>query len=142
MFNMKLLGGGHFAAMDYHVCRDSHKKGIIITNSIEHAKKLEKLQRLLPQCNCKELIQLKGISVGWKNGNMKPMHRNIETYLRQYWANEGLLNDESKEQFPMEYERVSFVIFNGIEYRIGDLVVARMDGQEMTPLHLLGLQGT
>jgi hypothetical protein len=80
--------------------------------------------------------------VGWKNGNMKPMHRNIETYLRQYWANEGLLNDESKEQFPMEYERVSFVIFNGIEYRIGDLVVARMDGQEMTPLHLLGLQGT
>lgn len=79
---MTLLDYGNIVAMDHYVCTRSHEKGIIFTNSITDARMLAKLEVLLPQCTCKELIQSKGISVGWKHGNMKSMNQSIETYLR------------------------------------------------------------
>jgi len=50
------------------VCPNFHEKRIILTYSIMDAKRLEKLHPLLLQCACKELIESKGISVGWRNG--------------------------------------------------------------------------
>lgn len=100
--------------MDNYVCPKSHEKGIILTNSIMEAKRLEKLHALLPQCSCRELIQLKSISVGWKNGNMKLMSSSIETYMRKHWREEGILNNDTEEEFSTIIERVSFVIFRSI----------------------------
>ena len=135
-----------FAESNHNICGDSHKNGVILTNSIEQTKKLWKLVRLLLECACKQLIQSKGICVRWKDGNMKPMlrgqGRSIERFLCQFWRNKGLLNEGTQDHFPNEYEKVSFVIFNGVEYRVGDHVVTRLDGQELDPLYTLDRRRT
>jgi hypothetical protein len=128
--------------MNPYVCRESHKDGIILVNSVEHGKRLVKAARFIPLCSCKELIHLKGVAVGWKNGNMKPLKRSIELYLRRYWSNEGLLNDETEEQFSMEYEKISSILYNGEQYRVGDHVVTRKDGEEFNPVDTLDRHGT
>jgi len=38
----------------------------------------------------------------------------------------------------MEIEKISFVIFHGIYYRVEDHIIAREDGHEMDPLHEVG----
>jgi hypothetical protein len=124
------------------VCRKSHKDGIILINSVEHGRRLVKAARFLPPCSCKELVHLKGVAVEWKNGNMKPLKWSIELYLQRYWTNEGLLNATTKEQFSMEYEKISSILYNGEEYRVGDHVVTRMDGQESNLLDTLDRHGT
>ena len=135
-----------FAESNHNICGDSHKNGVILTNSIEQAKQLWKLVRLLLECACKQLIQSKRICVGWKDGNMKPMlrgqSRSIERYLRQFWRNKGLLDERTQDHFSSEYEKVSFLTFNGVEYRVGDHVVIRLDGQELDLLHTLDRQRT
>jgi hypothetical protein len=103
-------------AMNPYMYRESHKDGIILVNSVEHGKRLAKVARFLPPCFHKELVLLKGVSVEWKNGNMKPLRRSIELYLRRFWTNKGLLNAEIEEQFSMEYEKISSIIYNGEEY--------------------------
>lgn len=128
---------GHTTGMNFHVCNEHHKKGIVLTNSRVEAKKLEKLQRFLPQCECRDLIKSKGICVGWKNGNIKPMSDSIKNYLQRYWRNEGLLNDNTVEEFSSELEKISFVIFNGVHYEVGDHVITRSDAQEMHPFKSL-----
>ena len=94
-----------------HNCNESHKKGIIIENSRLEALRLEKLGKLLPPCHCKDVFESKGISVVWKEGNKVPMSNSIQEYLRNYWTNVGLLNDDTLKHFYNDIEKVSFVIF-------------------------------
>ena len=121
-----IIDCGHIPGMNFHVCRESHKRGIILTNSRVDAKKLEKLVRFLPQCECKDLIKSKGICVGWKNGNMKSMSDSIKDYLLQFWRNEGLFNDDTAEEFSSQLKQISYVIFNGVHYQVGITLLPEM----------------
>ena len=49
---------------------------------------------------------------------------------------EGVLNAEAEEYFLEEYEKVSYIIFNGEEYRIGNHVI-KINCEENTSLYIL-----
>jgi hypothetical protein len=53
----------------------------------------------------------------------------MKEYLLKYWRKEGLLNSNPK-QFSTWTEKMSFVVFNGIGYKAGDLVVLRIDDMQ------------
>jgi hypothetical protein len=73
----------------------------------------------------------KGVYMGWKQGNKsKIMSLFMKEYLLKYWRKEGLLNNNTKQFFHMETEKMPFVVFNGIGYKVGDLVVLRTDDME------------
>lgn len=125
------------AAPNIHACNESHKKGIIVAHSRLKALKLEKLRELLPPCHCKDVLESQGISVTKKRRiDYRPL-RSIEEYLRKYWTEEGILNDETSRQFHKDVEKVSFVIFRGTRYEVGDHVLARKDGTELHSLNTL-----
>ena len=131
-FNM-----GIHAKTNLHVCNVSHKKWIIVANSRLEALRLEKLGKLLPPCHCKDVFESKGISVVWKEGNKVPMNNSIQEYLRNYWTNVGLLNDDTLKHFYNDIEKVSFVIFRHTHYQVGDHVVARKNDTEFDSLNTL-----
>ena len=131
--------------MNPHACSQSHLNGIIFASSIEQAKKVAKVAQLLPpRCFCQEVISSKGVCLGWKNGKLQPLQqrRSIARYLRRYWREQGVLNVETEQYFSERYEKISCVILNGEEYRIGDHVVTRVDGEENNALHMLDPQAT
>lgn len=123
-----------YAAPNLNACDESHKKGIVVAHSRVKALELEKLSPLLPPCHCKDVLQSQGISVTRKQRiDHRPL-RSIIEYLRKYWTEEGLLNDDTSRQFQRDVEEVSFVIFRGTHFEIGDNVLVKKDG---TQLHLL-----
>lgn len=123
-----------YVAPNFDVCDESHKKGIIVAHSRVNALELEKLSQLLPPCHCKDVIESQGISVTRKQCIDHHLLRSIIEYLRKYWIEEGLLNDDRSRQFERDVEEVFFVIFRGTHYEIGDNVLVRKDG---TQFHLL-----
>jgi hypothetical protein len=56
VFNVKFLGCGHIAAINKNTYGYFHKNVVICINSIEHARRIWKLIRLLLKCACKNLI--------------------------------------------------------------------------------------
>ncbi len=79
---------------------------------------------MLRACPCKGLLETKGVYMGWKQGNRsKIMSLLMKEYLLKYWRKEGILNNNTKQFFHVDTEKMSFVVFNGIGYKVGDLVV-------------------
>ena len=111
-------------------CSLDHSDGCFVTSSQDTAIGLWKLFPTLPNCTCKEVLQRKGVGVGWKNGNKRLMSKTVKAYLTEYWRKKGLMNEESGHQFNDEIERMSFLIHRGTHYKMNDLVVVRPDGVE------------
>ena len=89
---------------------------------------LWKLQQIVPNCPCKEMLKRKGVSVGWKHGNKRSMLKSVKSYLMGYWKEQGLLTEDTISEFEEEVEKLSFLIHEGTKYEVNDLVVIRPDG--------------
>jgi hypothetical protein len=97
-----------------------------------------KLLQSVHVCACKEVLEQKGVYVGWQNGNKVRMVKTVKVFLMEYWKKQGLLNDITCIQFKEDIEKMSFLIYKGIEYRVKDLVVVRPDGLEDSSVEDLG----
>jgi len=121
----------HHACVGLNLCLSSHEQGVLVVNSKAKAWRLWRLKHVLPACPCKGLLETKGVYMGWKQGNeSKIMSLFMKEYLLKYSRKEGLLNNNTKQFFHMDTEKMSFVVFNGIGYKVGDLVVLRTDDME------------
>jgi hypothetical protein len=73
-FKIGKVGGflslGEAGLIGSNTCPPTHKLGIVVVSSKEEVRRLWKLMCIMPQCPCKEMVGQKGISVGWKLGNL------------------------------------------------------------------------
>jgi hypothetical protein len=86
----------------------------------------------------KGLLETKGVSVGWKQGNKVQNYVSFYERILAEVLKKGSTQQQHKTIFHMDTEKMSFVVFNGIGYKAGDLVVLKIDYMQGNVFSLFG----
>ena len=108
-------------------CDVWHGDRVIVVYSQEKARNLAKVIFNLESCTCKSLIAEKGICVGPRCPVVKQATLMMAMYLEEFWRAQGVLNNENSSFLNLDLYKISFVLLQGVEYRVNDLVVVEPD---------------
>ena len=112
-------------------CDVWHDNCAIVAHSQDMAVQLAKLLPKVGPCECSRMIKEKGILVGPKRPSIKKMGQETSFYLKQYWRAIGILTDTNSQSFNEELMALRFLIHEGREYRVGNLVLVKPDSSDV-----------
>jgi len=109
------------------ICDVWHGDRAIVVHSQKAAKTLSNMVLTLEPCICKFLIEAKGICVGPKRPIFKQATSAMATYLEEFWKKQGILTNANASFFTLELHKLTCILIQGNEFRVGDLVLVQPD---------------